>query len=84
MAYDGENLNLVSQGIGGVGKVYHYLSTDATSVIGGASAITDGSDRGLLAGDVVMAQDSDGSNDMDIFPVDAVTVAGAADLGDAI
>lgn len=84
MAYDGTELNLVAQGIGGVGKVFHYTSTDATSVVGGASAITDGSYRGLLAGDVVMAQDSDTNNDMDVFPVDAVTVGGAADLGDAI
>lgn len=85
MAYDGEKLNLIAQGIGGTGKVYHYISaSDQNTVIGGASAITDGSVRGLKAGDVVMAQDGDTNNDMDVFPVDAVTVGGAADLGDAI
>lgn len=86
MAYDNTKLNLISQGIGGVGKVFHYASADATTVVGGSSYFTDGSEYGMDAStnDVVIVQDNDNANDLDIFPVEADTVGGAADLGTAI
>lgn len=83
MAYDGTKLNLVAQGIGGVGKVYNYTSADATSLAGGASYFTDGSARGMALKDTVIVQESDNAYDQDVFPVEAVTVGGAADLGTA-
>lgn len=53
--------NLVSQGVGGVGKVFHYESADAQSDVDAAGYFTDGYNRGMRVYDHVVVVDNDAS-----------------------
>jgi len=52
---------LISQGIGGVGKMFFYASTDAQADVDAAGYFTDGYDRGMRAQDHIIAVDTDAS-----------------------
>lgn len=76
--------NLLMQGIGGVGKVWNYDSTDATTAVDAAGYITNASDLGMTVGDAVILIDTDASPPgAGLAFVNSVTAGGAADLTDA-
>lgn len=59
MAYEVSNPpQLVSQGIGGNGKVWVYKSTDAETAFDDTDYITNASDLGMTTGDFVHVIDS--------------------------
>ena len=52
---------LVSQGIGGYGKIWYYQTTDAATVVDAANYFTNGGDLGMTLYDHVYAMDTDAS-----------------------
>ncbi len=59
MAYSESNPpQLISQGIGGSGKVWLYKSTDDEAAYDDTDYITNADDLGMTTGDVVMVIDS--------------------------
>lgn len=85
MAYSTSNPPvLISQGIGGGGNnVWVYRSTDAATVVRVSGYITNGSALGMVAGDILMAVDTDASPiALQLMIVTSVTAGGAADLSD--
>jgi hypothetical protein len=82
MAYTPANLSLVSQGIGGVGKTFHYTSTEAGSVLDASGYISNATQAGMSAGDLVLVVDSDATGPtITAHSVFAIT-SGAGNLSD--
>lgn len=52
---------LIAQGIGGVGKVWQYRSTDAGTSVDAAGYFTNGVDLGMTTGDGIIVVDTDAS-----------------------
>lgn len=84
MAYDTANPPfLIAQGIGGVGQVWGYRSTDAGTTVDAAGYVTNAVDLGMATGAAMVVVDTDAS------PVGAqiafVNVVGASttDITDA-
>lgn len=76
---------LVMGSVGGVGsQVWSYKSTDANTVVDGASYITNGGALGMRAGDIVIVTDTDAAAGakVTVHGVDTVsaTYPGAVDL----
>jgi hypothetical protein len=62
MAYDTANPPfLISQGIGGVGQVWGYRSTDAGTTVDAAGYFTNGADLGMATGGAIVVVDTDAS-----------------------
>ena len=63
MAYDTAVAvpNLVSQGVGGTGKVFHYESVDGATDVDAAGYFTDGYQRGMRVYDHVISVDNNAS-----------------------
>lgn len=62
MAYSTANPpELLVQGIGGTNKTFRYNTTDAAATLDASGYITDAKARGLVAGDLVIAADTDAS-----------------------
>lgn len=80
MAYTGSTLNLVSQGIGGTNKVFYYTTTDAAATIDASGYITDATQRGLSAGDLVISTDTDDSAKLTSGHTVVAITSGTADL----
>jgi len=59
MAYTGSTLNLIAQGIGGTNKIWQYTNTDNAATVDASGYVTDATQRGMAAGDLVLAQDTD-------------------------
>jgi hypothetical protein len=85
MAYTTSNPpNLIAQGIGGVGKVWNYDSTDASTVVDANDFISNAAALGMTVGDAVIITDTDASPPtVGIAYVNSVTAGGAGDLTDA-
>lgn len=85
MPYNGANLSLTAQGVGGAGgKVYSYLNADndAVAAMDTSGYISDARRRGMAVGDVVQTRSANGA----IFSthyVQAILASGAADLADS-
>lgn len=76
--------SLLAQGIGGVGKVWQYRSTDASSAVDAAGYFTNADALGMTVGDQVVVVDTDASPPtVGIAFVNSVTAGGAADVTDA-
>lgn len=84
MAYTGTTLNLVVQGIGGVGKIFNYTNTDAASTVDASGYITDATARGMAAGDQVFSQDTDDAAKLTSGHTVVAITSGTADLSDGI
>lgn len=86
MAYVPANLSLVSQPVGGVGaQVWSLRGTDASTGVDLAGFITDGGNRGMRVGDIVIYTDTDASPPaVSVHGVNSVstTAPGAVDLQD--
>lgn len=80
MAYTGSSLNLVVQGIGGTNKIFQYTTTDAAATIDASGYITDATQRGMAAGDLVISQDTDDSAKLTSGHVVVAITSGTADL----
>lgn len=66
-------------------NVWVYKSTDPATAVRVAGYITDGSAKGMLAGDVVYSVKTDASPiSVQIHIVSAVTAGGSADLSDGL
>jgi hypothetical protein len=75
---------LLAQGIGGVGKIWQYRSTDASSAVDADGYITNASVLGMTVGDGVIIVDTDASPPtVGMAYVNSVTAGGAGDLTDA-
>jgi hypothetical protein len=85
MAYTTSNPPaLLAQGIGGVGKMWQYRSTDASSAVDADGYVTNASALGMTVGDGVIVVDTDASPPtVGMAFVNAVTAGGAADITDA-
>jgi hypothetical protein len=82
MAYNAALLSLVSQGIGGVGKTFHYTSTEAGTVLDGSGYVSNATQAGMSVGDLVLVVDSDATNaTITAHSVSAIT-SGAGNLSD--
>ncbi len=53
--------SLIAQGIGGVGQVWDYRSTDANTDVDAAGYFTNGVDLGMVVGGQVTVVDTDAS-----------------------
>lgn len=83
MAYVPALLSLISQGIGGVGKTFHYTSAEASTVLDASGYISNATQAGMSAGDLVLVVDSDATGPtITAHSVFAIT-AGAGNLSDA-
>lgn len=86
MAYVPGNLSLVSQPVGGVGaQVWSLRGTDGATTVDGAGFISDGGNRGMRVGDIVIYTDTDASPPaVSVHGVNSVsaTAPGAVDLQD--
>lgn len=71
---------LVSQGVGGSGKIWLYDSADASTVVDGANYISNADDLGMAVGDLVFQTDRTGGTVGHIYFVNAVTAGGGCDL----
>lgn len=59
MAYSTSNQpKLIASGIGGLGNLWHYSSTDATATVDGAGYITDAKSLGMKVNDSVIVVDT--------------------------
>lgn len=85
MAYTTSNPPaLLAQGIGGVGKMWQYRSTDASSAVDANDYISNASALGMTVGDSVIVVDTDASPPtVGMAYVNSVTAGGAGDLTDA-
>ena len=80
MSYSTSNPpNLIAQGIGGVGKLWQLVTTDAAGDIDAADYVSNGSALGMQVSDSVIVVDT--STPLTTFHrVESVTAGGAADL----
>lgn len=75
---------LLMQGIGGVGKVWNYDTTDASTAVDAAGYFTNASDLGMTVGDAVVVVDTDASPPTVGWAfINSVTAGGAGDMTDA-
>jgi hypothetical protein len=85
MAYVSNQLNCISQGVGGAPKVWLMFGTDVHTDVDAANWISDGSEKGLKENDVVLyVRTGDTSPGATLHSVDSVTAGGAASLTAAI
>jgi hypothetical protein len=75
---------LISQGIGGVGKVFDYRSTDPTATLDASGYITNGYDLGMRQNDVVLAHDTGASPVAQTIHTVASSTTTATDLSDGV
>jgi hypothetical protein len=85
MAYTTSNPPaLIAQGIGGVGKLWQYRSTDPSTDVDAANYFSNASALGMTVGDGVIVVDTDASPPtVGMAFVNAVTAGGAGDVTDA-
>lgn len=87
MAYVPGNLSLVAGTVGGVGaQTWSLRGTDAAAAVDSAGFITDGGNRGMRVGDIVIYTDTDASPPVvTVHGVNSVsaTAPGAVDLQDS-
>lgn len=68
---------LIAQGIGGVGQVWDYRSTDATTDVDAAGYFTNAVDLGMKVGGQVIVTDTDASPPTVAFAgINAVSASG--------
>jgi hypothetical protein len=81
MAYSGNGLSLIGQLIGGKHRSWLYRYTDAIATVLGAGYISDASDRGMVAGDLVTYEKTD-DTPPSLFELrcDSISAGGAATL----
>ena len=80
MAYSAANPpNLIAQGIGGVGKVWQWVTVEAAGTVDANDYITNGSDLGMQVSDTVFVVDT-ATPLTTLHRVESVTAGGAADL----
>lgn len=85
MPYNGANLSLTAQGVGGAGgKVYNYFNADNDAIIAMDTNgyIADARARGMRVGDVVQTRSANGAIFSQHF-VQAINANGSADLADS-
>lgn len=59
MAYTSSTLSLVSEGpLTGAGQTWYYSTTDASATVDASGYITDGGNRGMKVGDIVIVNDT--------------------------
>lgn len=80
MAYTGTTLNLVVQGIGGSNKIWQYTNTDGASTVDASGYVSDATQRGMTAGDIVISQDTDDSAKITSGHTVVAITSGTADL----
>jgi hypothetical protein len=88
MSYNGDNLNMVANGIGGTGaQVWVYSSTDPSTDVDLTGYISDGGKRGMRQGDMVIVRDSDSTHQQTtshIVKSVSTTYPGAVNLSDGV
>ena len=76
---------LLVEGVGGFMRIWGYRSTDAATAVRVDGYITNASDLGLQAGDVLISIDTDASPIAgQIHMVSAINANGSADLSDGV
>lgn len=58
MSYASSGLRLITQGVGGGGRLWYYESADAIATVNTASYISDGYKFGMRVGDTVIVRDT--------------------------
>ena len=85
MAYSASNPPvLLAQGIGGVGKIFDYRSTDASAAVDASGYVTDGYALGLRANDTVLVHDTDASPVAQTIHTVTTSTTSATDLSDGV
>jgi lipid-binding SYLF domain-containing protein len=80
MAYDPANPPaLIAQGIGGVGKVWQWVTAEAAGIVDANDYISNGSALGLKVSDTVIVVDT-ATPLTTMHRVESITAGGAADL----
>lgn len=75
---------LIATGLAGRGNIWQYRSTDAAATVDGAGYITNASDLGMKAGDIVFVTDTDATPPaLTLHAVASIAANGSADLTDA-
>lgn len=80
MTYSPTTLNLVVQGIGGTNKIWQYTNTDGASSVDASGYISNATQAGVTAGDLVISQDTDDSAKITSGHVVVAITSGTADL----
>lgn len=80
MTYSPTTLNLVVQGIGGANKIWQYTNTDGASSVDASGYISNATQAGVTAGDLVISQDTDDSAKITSGHVVVAITSGTADL----
>lgn len=83
MAYTAANLSKVAGGVGGP-SLFIYTSVDLHTDVDATGYFTDGYDRGMKVGDVVIVNKSTATIGTTIHYVQTVTTNGAATIAPAI
>ena len=82
MAYISADMNLVAPNVGANrgGSVWSYINADADTpaAIRAADFVSDGEDKGMAVGDLVISADNAGVGI--VFRVDSISAAGAVTL----
>lgn len=75
---------LLAQGIGGVGKIYDYRSTDPSTDVDASGYVTDGYALGLRANDTVLVHDTDASPVAQTIHTVSSSTTSATNLSDGV
>lgn len=85
MAYSTSNPpHLLSQLIAGGKKLWLYASTDAATAVRVSGYFTDGYERGMRAGDILMMVDTDASPIAAQIMIVTSAVPGTVDMSDGV
>ena len=75
---------MISQRVAGSGALWHYNTTDASTVVDGDGYITNAEDLGMKVGDFVLVSDLAGGTVGYMVMVSAINANGSADLSNLI
>jgi hypothetical protein len=82
MAYNGENLSLLTQTVKGDFKIWLYRSVDPIATVRAANYISDANLRGMNVQDLVLVSDTNVPTAQLCLVISINATTGAADLSD--